>query len=191
MARPKQDANTPSARERIETAFWEMLSEGPYMDITVSNLSRRAGVNHNTLYYYYENIDEMAKLFFDSNLDPQIPMRILSDAARAEDPDLNVRLSDDLIMRWKRACLFAKSDSAALQSYFKESIIACWLDAAGINEESLSTEDALCIDYIFGGITAIVSADRSVSDPDLFARLLRRNHALENLREIVIRSMVQ
>lgn len=191
MARPKQDANTPSARERIETAFWEMLSEGPYMDITVSNLSRRAGVNHNTLYYHYENIDEMAKSFFDSNLDPQIPAIILSDAANAEDSSRNIRSSEDFIMRWNRACLFARSDSAVLQSHFKRSIIACWLDAAGLNEESLNTEDILCIDYIFAGITAIISSDHSTSDPELFARLLQRNHVLENLREIVIRSMIQ
>ena len=52
MARPKRDPDKKTAFERIEDAFWDILSEKPFDKITISELSKRAGVNHNLLYYY-------------------------------------------------------------------------------------------------------------------------------------------
>ena len=64
MARPKHSENEPTAYQRISEAYWAELAEKDYSKITVTSLARRAGVNHNLLYYYFENIDEMAIRFF-------------------------------------------------------------------------------------------------------------------------------
>ena len=60
MARPRADSPGPNARERLENAFWSMLSEKDYSLITVEGLSRRAEVNHNTLYKHFKTLDEYA-----------------------------------------------------------------------------------------------------------------------------------
>jgi AcrR family transcriptional regulator len=73
MARPKADSNTPSARERIETAFWEMLADVPFSKITVSAISSKAGVNHNTFYYHFSSIEDLAEKVFVDNMMPELP----------------------------------------------------------------------------------------------------------------------
>lgn len=68
MARPKANQPGPSAQEKLAAAFWDMLEESSYASLTVSGLAKRAGVNHNTLYYYYDNIEDMANKLFKEDL---------------------------------------------------------------------------------------------------------------------------
>ena len=60
MARPRANATGPSARQRLEDAFWSMLAETDYSLITVEGLSHRAGVNHNTLYKHFKTLGNYA-----------------------------------------------------------------------------------------------------------------------------------
>lgn len=57
MARPRSNENMPTAPQRLASAFWEMLVEMPFSQITVSSLSARAHVNHNTFYYYFDSME--------------------------------------------------------------------------------------------------------------------------------------
>lgn len=66
MARPKRHSSDLPAYTRIENAFWQLLEEMPFDKITVSALSRRAEVNHNMIYYYFDNIQDMAQKLFDA-----------------------------------------------------------------------------------------------------------------------------
>ena len=78
MARPKRVESTESARQRIEEAYWELLEEMPYSRITISKLSRKAAVNHNLIYYYYENIDDLAEKTFIKNVESGQPQMMIS-----------------------------------------------------------------------------------------------------------------
>ena len=60
MVRPRADLPGPSAKERIEQAFWSQLSEKDYSQMTVDSLCADAGINHNTLYYHFGNLDRFA-----------------------------------------------------------------------------------------------------------------------------------
>ena len=68
MSRPKSNAPGPTAKMRIEDAFWALLEEMPYEDISIKRLSSQANVNHKTIYYYYNNIDDIAKELFEKNI---------------------------------------------------------------------------------------------------------------------------
>lgn len=68
MPRPRTTAPGLSARERIEEVFWQLLEELPYGQISIKKLADRAGVNHKTIYYYYENIDALAKNLFQETI---------------------------------------------------------------------------------------------------------------------------
>lgn len=61
MARPRKDSDDPSAKERMMQAFWEVLEEKPYAQMTVSDIARAANVRRNTFYYHYANIGELAE----------------------------------------------------------------------------------------------------------------------------------
>ena len=65
MSRPKSNSSEPSAKMRIEEAFWKLLEEMPYNDISIKQLTKQANVNHKTIYYYYKNIDDIAKQLFE------------------------------------------------------------------------------------------------------------------------------
>ncbi len=66
MARPKRVEGEKAARERMEDAFWNMLSEMPYHEMTGKELRGRAGVSHNTFYYYYISSYRSAATSFPS-----------------------------------------------------------------------------------------------------------------------------
>ena len=61
MARPRYEKSDETARERIVAAFWEELCETPFEKISTRGLISRAGVNKNTFYYHFENIDALAQ----------------------------------------------------------------------------------------------------------------------------------
>lgn len=173
MARPKRTADLVSASERIENAFWSLLAEYPYSKITISVLSKKVEVNHNTFYYYYENIDDMAKKLFKKNIATDILTQIFSNLG-------NHNLSSSLLLteplpalRWERAILFARSNSAFLTNIFKTAIMDAWLNAANIEKDLLSAEDYLELDFIFSGLASILG-NHTHNNPNMLATILDR-----------------
>lgn len=180
MARPRRDAEGPSAQERVIGAFWDMLAEGAYADIKVAALARRAHVSVNTLYYHFENIGEVARRALDGNLDPALSAAILSgslDGQPAEPFDE---------ARFARVLLFARSGSAELTGMLAASLRAHWVAAAGIDETKLSEDDKRDLAFIFGGAVAMLG-DSSLDDgpqvAGFFARPLGASVA-QTMREL-------
>lgn len=60
MGRPPKEEEG-KARQALMDAFWELLAEDDYTQLSIRSLSNRAHVNHNTFYRYFENIDDLAK----------------------------------------------------------------------------------------------------------------------------------
>lgn len=60
MPRPRKDSEILPAKERMENAFWELLSEKNYRKISVTDVVAMAGVNRNSFYYHYSNMSELA-----------------------------------------------------------------------------------------------------------------------------------
>jgi len=174
MARPKNDSSTVPAVERIEEAYWDILENGSYLDVTIANLAHQARVNHNTIYYYFENIDDMAIKLFIKNLPLEIPRSMLS-FAKTGDNSLTYLLSDQQMMkRWLRARLYTRGDSAFLMNCYKKSIIDAWFSTADIKHEELTDEDRLVVEFIFSGLVAVIGSPLIEKNPSLFTSLLQR-----------------
>ena len=60
MPRPRRDSEILPAKERLENAFWELLSEREYRKITVTDIVRTADVNRNSFYYHFTGLPELA-----------------------------------------------------------------------------------------------------------------------------------
>ena len=60
MARPRKDQEGPTAVERMEEAFWEILAEKPYAQITVGEIAKRAQVNKNAFDYHFDGVGALA-----------------------------------------------------------------------------------------------------------------------------------
>lgn len=166
MARPRADQDGPKARERLESAFWEMLAQTSFDDITVSALSARANVNHNTFYYYFDSIEDMAHRVFEDNMMPELPGMLLP-LLSAGMTDLDDVTSDvQVVVHFKRACLYARDDSALLPHILRDSISQLWLDTVGLKRDDLTVEDGHRLAFVFGGLVAAIGEMGADATPE-------------------------
>lgn len=171
MARPRKDAQGASAQQRIELAFWELLEEMPYRSITVRALSERARVNHNTFYYHFDSIDDLALSLIDQN----IPHEAISLFVRMADgslQDVLLRYTEgDTEKRWKRFRLALRNGTLELRMAIRNRVAAALVGELGIDAEALDANDWAKINYVFGGVSALVSSDEITSLEDYLEQL--------------------
>ena len=159
MARPRKDAPGPTALERMREAFWELLEEKPYSAITVKLITQRAGVNHNTFYYHFQNIDEMAVQLFEDNIPTRL-IEVMVGVSMGKPIDVQLIAQEPGIeMHYQRVRAVVRSGSLDLAKRSRDRLIGHWLQRANLVSENLSRADRARIDYIWGGITAVISSD--------------------------------
>lgn len=194
MARPKANQPGPSAKERLEQAFWDSLHERPYDALTVSGISKRAKVNHNTFYYYYENIDDMAEQAFKNDLQDDALFFILlifnqADKAQVENfndifdnPIIRERIQktinvediwqDVLSKRFSKIYAFLTNGSTYLIDLFKSSIIQLWSNYFHIDVKQLDEISALQIEFLLNGAIGMYrSLDPNISFDQVLSRI--------------------
>lgn len=164
MGRPRKDQTGVSARDRLAQAFWELLEEQSFSDITIGQLSRRAGVNHNTFYYHFNNTEDMARTLFMENLEPQLLLSITPFEPHVkEKPGYSFHelvagdAPDELIERFHKMRVFARDQSPFMQRLLKEQMLETWLSMSGRAHESLTRQECLSLIFVLGGITALAS----------------------------------
>lgn len=160
MSRPKSNSSEPSAKKRIEEAFWKLLEEMPYEAISIKRLSSQANVNHKMIYYYYNNIDDMAQHLFEENI------RIYFSESNPLLAVLSGQREDFLNNQFleigaKRALLYGMSDSAFLNAIFKRYIQKNWLLSLNITEDDLSENEKVDLEFIISGMISLLGKDFS------------------------------
>lgn len=154
MARPRQSENAITARERVEEAFWSLLASNNYSKISIKMLAAEAKVNHNSIYYHYENIDEIAKSAFNNVIIQDLKPIMAVDIKELWQVFLIAQ--SDYQSRFEKIRLFASSGSDYLQSLLKNGLIDAWLSQTGKCLNDLSLKDRLELDFIFSGIMAML-----------------------------------
>ena len=77
MPRPRRDSEILPAKERLENAFWELLSEREYRKITVTDIVRTADVNRNSFYYHFTGLPELAAYYVLPSYQPFLVLQLL------------------------------------------------------------------------------------------------------------------
>lgn len=171
MARPKNIPGQDKAYDRIVKAFWLELSEKNYSEMTVSALAKRANVNHNSLYYYFSNLDEIAQRLFIENMNDgevaQCLFEFMLNSSSVED----LLSRPNIIMRLSRAKLYARGDSAYLMNLFQQSIMSVWLNGNNLSSDKLTIEDRHELKFIFGGLTTLLGSYEYSDIPKMFSAL--------------------
>ena len=157
MARPSYDKDQPTAQSRLKEAFWQLLAENRYSQITVKKLSSSAQVNPNTFYYHYDSMDDLA---FDALNDEklyEIPSIIRTGILSETQLSLSEALEYIVIgERWKKIRLFITSDSTVLHQLFYDTMEQFWLSIIGVHRENLSEADALDLTFILHGAVSVI-----------------------------------
>jgi AcrR family transcriptional regulator len=162
MARPKRVEGEKTAYERIEDAFWELLAQKPYHEMTGKQIRDRAGVSHNTFYYYFENLDDMARKIFNRMATPEVPLALM--AAMVEGLGATRGIAEripDFEQRFTRMRLLAASGSPLLLGLLRNAVVRAWLSAVNLDEADLSVADRADLTFAFGGLMALLGSDLS------------------------------
>ncbi len=159
MSRPRKE-DGQKALEDLENAFWSLLERYPYKEITIKALTMEAGINHNTFYYHFHNMDEMSESFFRK----RIPEMLLPDL------DLNLSKIIDAMEKvgteeyenWNRITLFTCRGSEFLEGLFRRTVREHWLkNNPRIKEEDLDDDQLSLIYFIESGIVDLVAHSRT------------------------------
>lgn len=190
MARPKANEPERSAICKTETAFWTLIEKKDFTDITMQLLANEAGINRNSLYYHYANLQEVASRAFNNLVSDETCMmffdKLLADPQSLGESWDRLQLSDKV----KKIHLFARSNSPLLRSLLKEALISHWFEKLRINAQALTTEDQLQIDYITSGFISVLANAETEKNPMLL-KTFPESHigraAIQTLQKIACR----
>ena len=134
----------------------------PLRSVNVRMLSQRAGVNHNTFYYYFESIDDLALRQIGNNM-PSEWFEVAATLASTSfaDAELDVRrysTSPDLQQRFRRFRLLLRSADAQLIEVGKRRALGMLLDALGVDPQTLGMHERLKLTFLIGGVTSLLAS---------------------------------
>ena len=161
MPRPRRDSEILPAKDRLENAFWELLSEREYNKITVTDIVRTADVNRNSFYYHFSGLPELADSAILHAVEdtpmPGMPGRDFNPdtewckhvTALLRDPEQRQRLD-------RLALLAGPHSSPELVSSLKEFGRLTMISVLGLDADSLDLKTDLMLDFTVGGMLAVL-----------------------------------
>ncbi len=175
MSRPrKEDVKVP-VRRRIAQALWEAMAEMPYEDIRVMELAKRAGINHNMIYYYYKSVREMAMDALTTELADRRLQDALYDLLTGADTDAAASLAqrrrskEDApktpAEKLQIAQLYAAADADGLRKALEDEILNGWLSKIGLKKDQLTAEEQLSLSFLLGGLADLLAAPDAKKTP--------------------------
>lgn len=159
MARPKRIDGEPTAKQRMEDAFWDMLGDMPYHKMTSREICNRAGVSHNAFYYHFENLDEMARSLLDGLFVQELPYALLAMVDGGFGKSEDIEAIPDLPQRLSRMRLLVRSGSPELVNLVSDMVLGAWLQTIKADESALTEEDRIDLAFIIGGIMALLGSE--------------------------------
>ncbi len=161
MPRPRRDSEILPAKDRLENAFWELLSEREYNKITVTDIVRTADVNRNSFYYHFSGLPELADSAILHAVEdtpmPGMPGRDFNPdtewrkhvTALLRDPEQRQRLD-------RLALLAGPHSSPELVSSLKEFGRLTMISVLGLDADNLDLKTDLMLDFTVGGMLSVL-----------------------------------
>lgn len=156
MARPRKD-DGPSATERLENAFFQLLGTTPFRDITVSALVSTAKVNRNSFYYHFTDLDDLAYSAVSHLLISDIPRLIASgvspDSERFDSLLAQAHEDGSLI---RMLAVTGPHSTTALRNILEEAVAELWLSAFNLRLIDLEPQEVATLRYVLAGALSLV-----------------------------------
>lgn len=166
MARPRKTDRDEMATVKIENAFWSLLETERYSDITVLRVSQEAGINRNSFYYHYRDIDDLAQKAFMNNADNEVSKTLVSALLSAFQEGKTALVFDLSILPYsKRIMLCARSDSPYLNQLVNNLLKTVWFDSLSIKEELMSEDEMLQSRFISAGLVSVLGSQEIKNNP--------------------------
>ena len=155
MARPRYGDEEETARVKLIRAFWELLAETPYERIGARSVAARAGLNKNTFYYHFENMDALAREAMDGVLVKEIPAAIMAGIGgnRAPAGAVVAGISQD---KAARLAILLSPNGKALQPKLSDVIADTWIGMLGNRGVPLGGDSLVMLRFASGGLVNIL-----------------------------------
>lgn len=164
MSRPRYADGEPTARERMVKAFWALLEDGPFNFITVSHIVKAARVNRNSFYYHFSDIDDLAAKAIDELMVPDAVHEVLAGLGAIEGSALVAGGPAETLRLDRLGLIAGDNASPALRGMLHRAIADAYAAALDISLDSLGASDRAFLEFMFGGIEAVL-AYRVSCDP--------------------------
>jgi len=161
MPRPRRDSEILPAKDRLENAFWELLSEREYNKITVTDIVRTADVNRNSFYYHFSGLPELADSAILHAVEdtpmPGVPGRDFNPDTEWRKPVTALLRDPEQRQRLDRLALLAGPHSSPeLVSSLKEFGRLTMISVLGLDADNLDLKTDLMLDFTVGGMLAVL-----------------------------------
>lgn len=195
MPRPRKDSGQPSAQERMEQAFWTLLECRPYAQISMKEITRLAAVNHNTFYYHYSGLDELA----ESALQHTIPHELVAAVLRGltGSDEALTRLADNptLSSHLDHLChATGEHGSPKMRAMVKNTIRQTWFDVLDIDPQAMGPNSQIAVEAALGVFMALFSYRAAHTTDMTLVELLRTDSASQlrtMLPDLVVSALVE
>ena len=152
MPRPKSDAGPP-ADARMEAALFAALRDMPFDRITVSGIVKGAGLNRNSFYYHFSDLDELARSAVRRLLIPEIP-RLIASGFRPDSDEFRQLLAEAAKRESLERMLLVigPHSTPKLRSMLQSAVTELWLESFGLTREHLGEEGCATMQFVLGGM---------------------------------------
>lgn len=187
MTRPVYRKGEDTARDRLEEAFWKALAEGRYETTSVLGLCRAAGVNKNTFYYHFENIDDLAESAATALLSTSL-LEAVAQAVKG-----NVVVPDSVSAREftrkldQLGLMATEESSPRLKQMLRDAVSHAWTEAFSIDPEVLDVKERASFEFVLGGFLGVLALRTKIGNELFFEDIwgaLYQEHAFSIIRAL-------
>lgn len=157
MGRPRYCEGELTARERIVEAFWSLLGKTPFESITVSHIVQIAQVNRNSFYYHFTDIDDLAAQAIEELMVPDVVRMVLAGMGALEGYALECDIAEEVCRLDRLGLIAGMNSSSALRSILNRTMFEVYANALNINLEALDPIDHAFLEFMLGGIIAVLA----------------------------------
>ncbi len=157
MGRPKRDDGQVAARQRLISAFWDLLEDARVDELTVGALCAKAQCSRSAFYYHFIDLDDLMLVAIrDELLGPNgIPGDILALAIGAVPNDLWSALAASRIERF--ALVVQKCGNRdVVERDVKMALIDMWQEVLCPDGGALRPGARAVVKYATGGMLALI-----------------------------------
>lgn len=165
MPRPRKDDPQSAAPTKIEAAFWQLLEKVGYPEITVRRISQESGTNRNSFYYHYDGLEDLARKAFMNNAEIARPLILSLIAGLQGGVAQQLQLDEEVVVHAQRVMLCARSESPFLRRLVNELLRDTWFEELGVDAGRLSPEESMQVEFIFGGLVAVLGGPEVEESP--------------------------
>lgn len=183
MSRPKGSPGKPTARQRIVTAWWELLAQCPLRDLTVCDVVARASCNRATFYYHFQDLDALANEVIERLL---LADRSLVDllARLATQPRISDQSPEDRVALARLREIIDRIGMEPVRERTLAVALRAWKAALRPDGSELSHETRCILEFAVNGLFGALivgagqaSADAEATDMRFISEFLQRNAA--------------